>query len=341
MAGVALGVASVYSIQLLNAGALGAFEASLRAVAGESDLTVLPRGPHLDDALLPRVLAVEGVGAAWPVVRVEVALEGGDGVFLQVVGMDLFAPARLPWRRPPSGIEAPVAVPGWAAVTPSLAGERGWTVGDRFEVSSGTRRVRLTVGALVDLERMAPLASRRIVLMDLSQAQELVGRPGALDQVEVRAASRGRGAVEVLRRRLADRLGPGVEIATPDQRRDEAAGLLSAFRLNLTALSFISLLVGAFLVCSSTQASLARRRTELGLLRSIGATRGQLVVLILLEVALVALPGAALGVPLGHAAALANLDAVSGTLSNLYLLEGIETLRAPAWLAVLAAAVGL
>ena len=53
----------------------------------------------------------------------------------------------------------------------------------------------------------------------------------------------------------------------------QASALLRAFRLNLTALSLISLFVGGFLVYSSTQASLVRRRGEFGLLRTLGATR--------------------------------------------------------------------
>ena len=61
------------------------------------------------------------------------------------------------------------------------------------------------------------------------------------------------------RQLLVASLGPGVQLRTPEQRRREAAGLLGAFRLNLTAMSLISLFVGGFLVYISTQAALVRR----------------------------------------------------------------------------------
>ena len=116
---------------------------------------------------------------------------------------------------------------------------------------------------------------------------------------------------------------------------------MSAFRLNLTALSFISLFVGLFVVHTSTQASLLRRRSEFGLLRSLGATREQVLGLILGEVVLLGLLGAGLGLPLGYWIAQANVDMVSSTLTNLYLLQEIESLQLPAWLYSLAAAIGL
>ena len=75
--------------------------------------------------------------------------------------------------------------------------------------------------------------------------------------------------------------GPAVDVLTPEQREQRAEGLLAAFRLNLTALSLISLFVGLFLVFASTQASLVRRRIEFGVLRSMGATRRQVLGLML------------------------------------------------------------
>ena len=132
-----------------------------------------------------------------------------------------------------------------------------------------------------------------------------------------------------------------MQVVTPEQREQEAARFLGPFRLNLTALSLISLLVGMFLVHQSVQAALLRRRQELGLLRSLGATRGQVLRLILADVALVGLLGVALGLPLGYGAALAGLEGVSDTVSNLYLLQEMETLALPTWSWVLAGLVGL
>jgi len=342
--GVALGVGSVLSIRILDQGALGAFEGTVRAIGGDAALTVLGAGPTLPEAHYPEILAEPGVSAAVALTRTEAAVEGPRGVggaslFLEVFGVDLLAPVRLPWQGERGAIARALGSPGWVAVTPELAADRGWKVGDDLAVSSGSRRATLRIGALVDFRRVSPLASRRLAVMDIAQAQSLFGLGGRLHQVDLFLAP-GADATEVARR-LEARLGPGVRVATPEQRVAEASGLLAAFRMNLTALSLISLFVGGFLVYGSTQAALVRRREELGLLRSLGATRGQVLALVLGEAALIGAAGTALGIPLGWAAARLELGSVSATVQNLYLLEGIERVSLTPGLAGLGLALGI
>jgi len=351
--GVALGVASVVSIQTINRSALAAFSGSVKAVSGDADLTVLGQGPNLDERLLDTVLADPDVSAAWPLILQNVAVTGtGTPVqpdFLEIVGIDFFAPIAYPLsaerieaagaRVDPALLADALARPGWVALTPAYARERGLAVGDSLVVSSGARGYTLRLGALVDFQKLAPLASRKIALMDIAQAQALLGERGAITQIDVVLAG-GADAARV-QARLSATLGAGARVVTPEQRRDDAAALLAAFRLNLTALSLISVFVGVFLIFSAIQASLARRRHEFGLLRTLGATRGQVLGLILLEAGLLGLAGTLFGVPLGYLAAQANVKSVSGTLTSIYLLSEIERLAFPPSLAVLAAVVGV
>jgi len=76
--GVALGVASVLSIQILNANALGTFEGGLEAVSGEADLSVMGKVSPMPSRVVPETLAEPGVAAAWPLVRVVAKLEGRE-----------------------------------------------------------------------------------------------------------------------------------------------------------------------------------------------------------------------------------------------------------------------
>jgi putative ABC transport system permease protein len=355
VAGVALGVGSVLSIQLLNQGALGAFAGTVRAVSGDADLSVLPWAGGLDETLLPVVLGTPGVASAMPLWRAEAALEARPGEGLELVGADLLAAPLAPgraadhaaapgrgraaWALPAGALPGALGTPGWVAVTTELAAREGWREGSRIAVSLGSRRATLVVGALVDVQRVAPLASRRLAVMDLAQAQGLLGTRGRIHQIDVRA--RPGTSAAALAEALAARLGERARIATPEQRTVEAAGLLAAFRLNLTALSLVSVLVGGFLVHASVRASLARRREELGVLRAVGATRLQVLALVLSEAGTLGVAGTALGIPLGWLAARTNLAAVSGTLRTVYLLEGIDGIALGPGLILLAVAVGL
>lgn len=337
--GVALGVASVLSIQIINRNALAAFEGSIVAVSGGADFSVLGRMPAISEEIYPEVLREFGVAAAWPLYRVDVALVGRKDFLLEVLGIDFFAPMRLPWKEKPGDISAPLVCPGWVAVTPSIAETMGWQVGDSVAVSTGSRQVWLVVGALVDIQALSPLASPKLMVMDISQAQSLLGERGKIHQIDV-IVSEGMDRTDVMSR-LQGSLGESVQVLTSEQRKQQAEVLLSAFRMNLSAMSMISLIVGLFLVTSSTQASLVRRRAEFGLLRSLGATRRQVFWLIVGEVGLVGSFGVLLGLPMGYWAAVANMEVVSGTLTNLYLLEEISSLKFPFWLYGLGVVIGV
>jgi len=337
--GVALGVASVVAIQIINQNAIGAFSAGIKAVSGEVDLTVLGQTTTFPEELYSQVLATEGVAAAWPLYQIDVALADRDAFFLQVFGVDLLSQVRLPFNSSPADFSQALFEPGWIAVTPSLALEMGWSIGDPIVVTSGTRRVQLVIGALVDFQKVSPLASRKLAVMDIAQVQGLLGSSGRIHQIDIQIQEETHREELILR--LENRLGPSVQIVTPRQREEQAAALMGAFRLNLTALSWISLFVGLFLIYTSTQASLLRRRLEFGLLRSVGATRAQVFGLILGEVSLLGLLGVILGLPMGYWVAQANVEMVSATLTNLYLLQEIDSLQLSPSLYALAAGIGL
>ena len=344
--GVALGVASVLSIQIINRNALAPFQGSVTAVSGEADLSVMGRTPSFSESLYLRVLETEGVRAAWPMYRVEVILGKGtepesltDRRFMEIIGLDFFAPMEIPWRGSSNDLSVSMKTSGWVAVTPIMAERMAWSEGGSFTVASGSRQVTLTVGAMVDFQALSPLASPKLVVMDIAQAQDLFGQAGKIHQVDIKVAEDA--DVLVVQAALEEILGETVRVVTPAQRRQQAEGLMSAFRLNLTALSTISLFVGLFLVYSSTQASLVRRREEFGLLRSIGSTRRQVFWLIIGEVSVLGACGVIVGIPLGYWAAKSNVEMVSATLTNLYLLSEIATLELPLWLYGIAATIGI
>ena len=342
--GVALGVASVVAIQTLNQGAMKAFDGSVQALSGQADLSVMGVTPAFNETALVKVLADPSVAAAWPLCRVDVAVSGRPGLLLDVAGVDLLAPVQWPLDRgetPETGLEdilAALTMPGWVALTPVLADEQGWAIGDTISVSSGSRSTDLVIGALVDFQSLEPLAPKSLAVMDIAQVQNQLARVGLVHQIDIQLIPGS--DLEEVAGRLAQNLGSGLKVLTPEQRSQDAEGLLAAFRLNLTALSLISVFVGVFLVLTTVQASLARRRSEFGLLRCLGASPRQVVGLILSETVILSLVGVALGIPLGYWVALKNIGTVSATLTNIYVLQSIDQLTLPVHVIFLGMAVG-
>jgi putative ABC transport system permease protein len=204
--GVALGVASVVGIQIINLNALGAFRGSMEAVSGDADLTIVGTLPVLPESVYPEVLATEGVEAAWPLYRLDVALEDGveGSIFLELIGVDFFTPVDVPWEGPEVDFGEALSRPGWVAVTPELARERGWSEGDRFTVSLGTKKAELFVGALSNF--LEASRSRAPTRGDgHRQAQSLLGaRRAPPDRREAPGELR-EDAVSRLRKRLGER----------------------------------------------------------------------------------------------------------------------------------------
>ena len=342
--GVALGVASVISIRILNQSAIASFAAGVRTISGGADVLVTGKGGTLPDEAYPRVLGTAGVAAAWPVFETTVAVEGRPDTFVRVLGVDLLAPAQDFWGAV-SGLDAgadaadAVRASGWVAVTPELAAAMGWAVGGRFEVRYGTDVSGLRVGALIDLQRWGASGSRRAVVMDIAEAQSLFDGAGTLHRIGVKAAE---GTdLAALAAGIEGGLGGRVDAVTPTERTGQAQQLLGAFRLNLTALSLVSLLVGTFLVFSSMRACLVWQRREFGVLRSLGCTPAQVLALILGEAALLGVMGVVIGIVAGYWTAIWNLDAVSSTLTNIYMLREIESLEVSGGTVALAVFAGL
>ncbi|MXW37116.1 MAG: ABC transporter permease, partial [Acidobacteria bacterium] len=323
---IALGAGAVLSVQLLNRAALETLDAGLEVISGGADLVVaglVEEAGSVADEAWPAVLATPGVRRAAPVIRLA-GLRVGT-------------------------IDREVSVPGWGVDMVSgsfyFAGADEGTLAPEVFFSGGIvlpERVasRLGVGPLnpvwIGLDGAGAVGRRPTLVagtypgenghasafLDLSYAQALRGRPG-LDRIEVSVAEGS--DVETIRSALSARI-PGTRIEESGTLRAEGADLFAAFRLNLLALSAVSLLVAAFLVYASVRAALAARRQEIGLYRALGASRRRVGTLLLGEVLLMALAGAVLGIPVGALAAGASLDRVSATISNLYLLERIEGL---------------
>jgi putative ABC transport system permease protein len=94
--------------------------------------------------------------------------------------------------------------------------------------------------------------------------------------------------------------------------------MLGAFRVNLQALSLLALLVGMFLVYNTAMFAVVSRRHDAGVLRSLGAGRGEIAAAFCVEILLLGVTGGALGGTLGFLLARVLTGTVGGTISTLY-----------------------
>ncbi len=118
---------------------------------------------------------------------------------------------------------------------------------------------------------------------------------------------------------LQRQLPASVSIHPQGARTDENRKMLAAFRWNLRVLSYIALLVGAFLIYNTISISVVRRRNEIGIARALGATRNMVLGAFVAEALFFALVGSLLGVVLGRLMAVVAVKLVGTTVESLYV----------------------
>jgi putative ABC transport system permease protein len=370
LGGVALGVAVFVSIRLASHSALASFGDSVDAVAGRANLEIASTSDGFDEARYAQWRAMPGVIAAAPAAEVSVLAKpgppragdlaqlrvGNRGAYsenLLVLGLDPFAEG--PFHRwdtraggagaarragdasgaPTAGAASPVraaflrlmAEPGTIAITRRLATRHRLAEGDTVTVLSAGVPVPLRIALVIDAEDLQQAMGGNLVIADIATVQETFHRSGRLDRVDLIVDPARR---EQVRHDLERLLPRDVTVGLPQGRTRQVENMVSAFQLNLTALSFIALFVSMFLIFNAVAMSVLRWRREIGILRAIGVTRGEVVRLFLAEGAIIGVAGSAGGLALGTLLAGASLHAVGRTLADLYMLQYTSQLH-PDW----------
>jgi len=117
-----------------------------------------------------------------------------------------------------------------------------------------------------------------LVLADIPTAQTLLSRPGELNRVEVVIDQVNRREdsdyLSKIENRLLENIPANLSLSPTQNRAADRASMTAAFRLNLTILSLIAILVGAYLILQALDAAVVRRRAEIATLRSLGTGGG-------------------------------------------------------------------
>jgi putative ABC transport system permease protein len=134
-------------------------------------------------------------------------------------------------------------------------------------------------------------------------------------------------ALEEEEKRLKAIIPSGVEVRPTGSAADGNRRMLAAFRWNLRLLSYIALVVGAFLIYNTISISVVRRRAEIGIVRALGANRISVLAAFVGEAACFGLVGALIGLPLGRLLAGGAVRLMGATVEALYVTSQPGTIE--------------
>lgn len=323
LVGIALGAAVFTGVRLSVNASLNAFTRSVDLLAGKTDRVLSRPGGRVPESVIPDLVADPAVGAFSPFSRTYVREpQPGASTFL-MVGIDPVMDRDFrSWETADDTGEDDaawldlVAEPLSVIVGRELAQSRGWKTGDRVPLVHARRTAVFTIIGILDTRGLALVDGGRIAITDIATFQEFTGTIGRVDRVDIRLADgRDPKALD----ELSGVLPPGVRLAPASAARESGRGMIRAYELNLTVLSFASLFVGMFLVYSLVALNAASRRTEIAILRSVGASPRSVFFLFLIEGGLYGLAGWLLAIPLGGLLIRYLLEGVSRTISNLFV----------------------
>ena len=98
---------------------------------------------------------------------------------------------------------------------------------------------------------------------------------------------------------ILKQIDPGLNLETPAEISERAGSALKSYNLNLLIISMISVLIAFFMVSNTMTGIYISRRKELGILRSIGSTPLQNMLLFQLQAIILGLLGSGAGIILG------------------------------------------
>ncbi len=344
---IALGVATLVATRCLDDSLHQAAKGAVNPFATLADLLVsngqtgVPAdvADRLDDAHLP------GLGDVQPLVMGRAALVELGDQSVRLLGVQ-WSPKRLeqdgkilpennPWGlgiTKPTSEELPDRLWAWCVL-----GEHPVLVGAglarrlaalpsgaaHFQLRRGPEDVQKVVSfGTVHLEGPAHLLEDEAVFTDVYAAASIIypQRSNYCTQLNLKlapGADREKVKKEV-KQFLKDQQEPG-QVQTVEANEDMTSDVTAGLELGFSVGGYLALLVGMFLVYNTLSVSVAERRHDIGILRSVGATRGQIARLFVGEALLLGLTGSVLGLPVGYGLAWLALKPMEQVLSEVFV----------------------
>ena len=345
--GIVLGVAVFVGMHTANQSVLYGFHQTVDRIAGSTQLEIQAGETGFDEDVLDRVQALPEMRVAVPVIEA-VASTGirGQGNIL-ILGVDMMGDRSLRDYEIKSDNEAVVddpllflAQPDSIIVTNTFAQQNGLHSGSTIPMSTMDGEKSFTVRGIMKSGGLAGAFGGNLAIMDIYAAQKIFGRGRKFDRIDL--AVKESASADDVRRKLQSLLGPGFQVEQPSARAQQFEAMSRAYSISADITSGFALFIGMFIIYNTFQIAVTQRRSEIGILRALGATRTQIRALFLGEGALAGVVGSLAGVGIGMFLARGMTAYIGRLLGDVYgLAQKAEEVSADPKLIAAAVALGV
>jgi putative ABC transport system permease protein len=322
-AGIVLGVGVFVGMHTANQSVLFALHRTIDRVAGATQLQVSAGEAGFDEDVLERVQSLPEVRVAVPVIEavVDTQLPGQGSVL--ILAVDMTGDRSLRDYDLEEGDEAVVddplvflAQPDSLIVTREFAERNGLASGTRVPMRTMEGEKQFTVRGIMGAGGLASAFGGNLAVMDVYAAQKVFGRGRKFDRIDL-ALNAGHD-IDKGRRSLERLLGAGFQVEPPASRGRQFESVLRVYSISMSITSAFALVIGMFIIYNSFSIAVTQRRAEIGILRALGATRGQVRALFLAESAAAGVLGSAGGLGFGWLIAQGMAGYIGQMLQGVY-----------------------
>ncbi len=334
LAGIMLGVAVFVGMHGANRTVAGAFQKTVDRIAGKAQLQVSAGETGFPEEVLEKVQSLREVAAAAPVIEAVLTTNiKGQGNLL-VLGVDMTGDRSLREYDLEGGAEDEViedplvflAQPDSLILSRKFAEANGIVRNQKITLDTMNGPRQFTVRGLMKADGLAGAFGGNIAVMDIYAAQFVFGRGRLFDRIDIGLAE----GVDLLacQQKLRDLLGPGFDVQPPASRTQQFEAIARGLSTSINLTSLFALLIGVFIIYNSFSIAITQRRSEIGILRALGASQSQVLGMFLAESAVAGFIGSLLGVGLGLLMARAVTPFMSFLVREIYgthqAPEGVE-----------------
>jgi putative ABC transport system permease protein len=318
-AGIILGVGVFVGMHTANQSVLAAFHETIDRIAGTTQLQVTAGEPGFDENVLEKVQSLPEVRVAAPVIEATVSTDKGN---VLILGVDMLGDRSLrtyDLENTDEAIDDPLVFLAQAdslIVTKTFAEKNGLHVNSRLPMRTMQGNLVFTVRGIMKPGGLASAFGGDLAVMDIYAAQKFFGRGRKFDRIDIAlqddvTLAQGTAKLQAL-------LGPGFEIEPPSSRGEQFEQTARIYSLASNITSVFALFIGMFIIYNTFAIAVTQRRSEIGILRALGATRRQIRTLFLAESTIAGCAGSVLGIMFGIVMARAMAGYVGGILTDVY-----------------------
>jgi putative ABC transport system permease protein len=341
--GIILGVAVILAISITNFSTLGSITSVFTEASGKAHLVITNSnvsGEGFDENVLRRVNTVAGIKAAVPALQAQTLLaeEGAPAsldlsIFgavaggMTIYGIDPIIDTQARDYKIVAGnflgtdLNARDIV-----IVKDYAEKKKLSVGTDIQIITPGGAEKLRLIGLMSKEGPGQLNNGAFGAIPLKTAQKIFSRPNDIDQIDIVAMPQNAtgAGLDALKATLQSRLGEDYTVVYPAARGKRVTQMLDGYQMGLNFFSVIAIFVGAFLIYNAFSMTVIERTREIGMLRTLGMTRRQIMEQILAEATILGIIGAMLGVLVGIAL---SQGLIRGT--ELLLAQEVKQLAVP------------